>query len=53
MPFASKAQQRFAFATHQPWAKEFADKTNFKNLPDKKKNDDKKKAIAKKIGATQ
>jgi len=33
MPFASKAQQRFAFGTHQPWAKEWADKTNFQNLP--------------------
>jgi len=33
VPFVSKAQQRFAFATHQPWAKEWADKTTFKNLP--------------------
>jgi hypothetical protein len=33
MPFKSKAQQRFAFGTHQPWAKEWADKTDFKSLP--------------------
>jgi len=33
MPFASKAQQRFAFATHQPWAKEWAQKTDFSALP--------------------
>jgi len=33
MPFVSKAQQRYAFATDQPWAKEFAAKTNFKGLP--------------------
>lgn len=33
MPFVSKAQQGFAFATGQPWAKEFADKTDFKKLP--------------------
>lgn len=35
MPFASKAQQRFAFGTKQPWAKEFADKTDFKDLPER------------------
>jgi len=35
MPFKSKAQQRYAFATHQPWAKEFAkDTTNYKGLPE-------------------
>jgi hypothetical protein len=35
-PFASKAQARWAFATKQPFAKEFADKTNFKKLPVRK-----------------
>jgi len=33
VPFVSRAQQRYAFATDQPWAKEFAAKTNFKGLP--------------------
>jgi hypothetical protein len=33
MPFQSKKQQRWAFATGQPWAKEWADKTDFKKLP--------------------
>ena len=37
MPFVSKAQQKYAFATHQPWAKEYADKTNFKGLPERAK----------------
>jgi hypothetical protein len=35
MPFESKAQSRFAFATDQPWAKEFANKTNYKGLPER------------------
>lgn len=35
MPFKSKAQQRFAFGTKQPWAKKWAKKTNFKKLPEK------------------
>lgn len=35
MPFKSKAQMRWAFATHQPFAKEWALKTkNAKNLPE-------------------
>ena len=35
MAFVSKAQQRYAFATKQPWAKEFAANTpNFKGLPE-------------------
>lgn len=42
-PFASKAQQRFAFGTGQPWAKKWADLTDFKHLParvrKKKKNE--------------
>ena len=33
MPFKSKAQERFAYATHQPWASEWASKTNQKSLP--------------------
>ena len=33
MPFASQAQQRFAFGTHQPWAKRWARATDFANLP--------------------
>lgn len=44
MPFKSKKQQRFAFVTKQPWAKEFADETKklkkgkkrgFATLPEK------------------
>jgi hypothetical protein len=39
MPFRSKAQQRFAFATKQPWAKKWAKKTKaaggFKSLPER------------------
>ncbi len=38
MPFRSQAQQRFAFATRQPWAKRFAKETNFKRLPVKAKS---------------
>lgn len=38
MPFKSKAQAKWAFATKQPFAKEFADKTNFKKLPRKVKS---------------
>ena len=29
MPFKSIAQAKFAFSTHQPWAKEWADKTDW------------------------
>ena len=36
MPFKSKAQQRFMFATHPNIAREFAAHTkNFKSLPNK------------------
>lgn len=35
MPFVSKKQARFAFGTKQPWAKEWADKTDFSKLPEK------------------
>jgi hypothetical protein len=38
MPFVSKSQQKYAFATKQPWAEEFAKEThNFKSLPEKVK----------------
>lgn len=43
MPFVSKKQQRFAFATKQPWAEEFASKTDFSKLPEKKKIKKKRK----------
>lgn len=33
MPFQSTAQQRFAFATGQPWAKRWANETDFSKLP--------------------
>lgn len=33
MPFQSKAQQRWAFSTHQKFAKEWAQMTNEKSLP--------------------
>ena len=36
MPFESKKQSAWAFATGQPWAKEWADKTDYKRLPKKK-----------------
>ena len=42
MPFVSKKQAKFAFGTKQPWAKEWAEKTDFSKIPDKKK---KKKSI--------
>lgn len=39
MPFKSKAQQRFAFATKQPWAKKWADHTpDMEDLPERKKS---------------
>jgi 2'-5' RNA ligase len=37
MPFQSTSQQRFAFGTHQPWARRWAKQTNFKRLPYKKR----------------
>lgn len=33
MPFKSKAQERWAFATGKKWAKDWADKTNQSKLP--------------------
>lgn len=36
MPFQSKAQARYMFAKHPEIAKEFAEKTNFEDLPDRK-----------------
>lgn len=38
MPFASWQQSKWAFATGQPFAKEWADKTNYKKLPVRKKH---------------
>jgi len=43
MPFKSRAQQRWAFATKQPFAREWAHKTDFEDLPDKVKKKDKAK----------
>ena len=38
MPFKSKAQVRFAFATKKPWAQQWADETaSIKALPEKAK----------------
>ncbi|AEG14708.1 hypothetical protein Desku_1121 [Desulfofundulus kuznetsovii DSM 6115] len=38
MPFKSKRQWRWAFATKQPWAREWAEKTkSFKALPERKR----------------
>ena len=36
MPFQSRAQQRFAFGTKQPWAKRWAKETTFAGLPERK-----------------
>jgi len=36
MPFVSKSQQRYMFAKHPKMAKEWAEKTDFKELPEKK-----------------
>jgi hypothetical protein len=35
MPFQSKAQMRWAFATRQPFAKEWADMTDETKLPER------------------
>lgn len=35
-PFASRAQQRMAFARRMPWAKRWAKQTNFATLPERK-----------------
>lgn len=35
MPFKSKKQEQWAFATHQPFAKKWADMTSQKSLPNK------------------
>lgn len=48
MPFVSKRQERWAFANKMPWAKEWADKTNQKSLPERvKKKANKKNGKAK------
>ena len=39
-PFVSQAQQRFAFATRQPWARRWARETNFAQLPERKADDE-------------
>lgn len=36
MPFVSRRQQRFAFATGQPWARRWARETRFPGLPESK-----------------
>lgn len=35
MPFVSKAQQRWAFANKEPFAKRWAKQTNFAKIPNK------------------
>lgn len=52
MPFASEQQSKWAFATNKPWAKEWADKTDYKNLPKKAppKEEAYKNALKKKMG---
>ena len=46
MPFKSKRQQRFMFATMPGTAKEWADKTDFSKLPEKVKHKKKDKSDA-------
>ncbi len=48
MPFKSKVQQKWAFATHQPFAKDWAAVTNEKALPERKGKMAKKKNWIKK-----
>jgi hypothetical protein len=43
MPFKSKAQHRWAFATKQPFARRWAKKGVYKGLPAKKGRKGKKK----------
>lgn len=38
MPFKSKAQEKWAFATKQPFAKKWSKMTNQKSLPKRKKS---------------
>lgn len=48
MPFQSKQQMRYLFATHPKMAREWADKTpNIKSLPNKKSNVFRKKSTMK------
>lgn len=51
MPFKSKAQQRWMFATHPDMAKEWAHETDFKKIPErvkkKKRAEGRKEALAK------
>lgn len=44
--FKSRAQQRFAFGTNQPWAKKWGDNTDFHDLPQHVKEDDAKEAVS-------
>ena len=46
MPFVSKAQERWAFSTHQPWAKKWASITDQKRLPKRKKKRKAKRSSA-------
>ena len=48
MPFDSKKQEKWAFANKKPWAKEWAAKTDQKNLPESINKTMNKKAIIKK-----
>jgi len=43
MPFVSKKQEAWAFATHQPFAKKWADMTDQSSLPKKADSSPKKK----------
>jgi hypothetical protein len=43
MPFKSRAQEKWAFSTHQPWAQKWADMTEGKKLPKKVKKTTRKK----------
>ena len=49
MPFKSKAQEKWAWANKKPWAKEWADKTDFSKLPDHVTAKDIAKRIRKKL----
>lgn len=45
MPFKSRQQERWAFATGQPFAKRWGDMTKGKKLPDKAKPKNPKRVI--------
>ena len=51
MPFLSKKQSKWAFANGEPWATEWANKTDYSKLPEKKSKNTKVRSVVQKKAA--